>query len=178
MSENQFIFTTKVVEKVRQKFEDGFVISRQEKYWLSSTPLVKKSGLVFSYTDDELLEYTKCKFGIDINGEPFVDEENQTFKQSGIQYFAENYCMIKNEYGKIGNMRLRNYQNEILDLYINNRFSILCGSRQIGKCYLPDTQVVVNGKEEYVHDIWYDSIKNKTFIDKIKRCLYKMYSKL
>ena len=133
MADNQFIFTTEVVEKVREKFDDGFVISRQEKYWFSNLPLVKKAGLVFSYSDEELLEYTKCKFGIDINDEPYVDHVEQELKQSGIQYFSENYCKIKNEYGKIGNMRLRDYQNDILDLYTDNRFSILCGSRQIGK---------------------------------------------
>lgn len=133
MAENQFIFTTEVVEKIREKFEDGYKISRQEKYWFSNLPLVKRAGLVFSYTDDELLEYTKCKFGIDEEGEPFIDDATQKLKQTGIQYFAEKYCMIKNEYGKIGNMRLRDYQNDILNLYTYNRFSILCGSRQIGK---------------------------------------------
>jgi hypothetical protein len=133
MAEDKFVFSTEVVEKVRQKFEDGYKISRQEKYWLGAMPLVKKSGLVFSFSDNELLEYSKCKFGIDTEGMPYVDHKTQTLEQSGIQYFSEKYCMIKNEMGKIGNMRLRDYQNDILNLYTDNRFSILCGSRQIGK---------------------------------------------
>ena len=182
MAEDQFIFTTDIVEKVREKFEDGFKCTRQEKYWFGNLPLVRRSGLVFSFSDEELLEYTKCKFGIDVDGNPYVNHNEQILKQSGIQYFSEKYCRIKNEVGKISNMRLRLYQNDILDLYIKNRFSILVGSRQIGKCVNYDTEVFtfdgVTEKIEYIFEIWYNSLKTKTIIDKIKHYLYKALVRL
>lgn len=178
MSKDKYVFTTHVIESVRQKFEDGYKITRQEKYWFSNMPLVRRKGLVFSYSDEELLEYGKCKFGVDLEGLPYIDSETQTLKQTGVQYFAENYCMIKNEVGKISNMRLRNYQNDILNLYIYNRFSILCGSRQIGKCVNFTETVDVLGKKFYIFELWYDSLKHKTFIDIIKYYLYKIYVKL
>ena len=178
MAEDKFVFSTEVVEKVRQKFEDGYKISRQEKYWLGAMPLVKKSGLVFSFSDNELLEYSKCKFGIDTNGMPYVDRKTQTLKQSGIQYFSEKYCMIKNEMGKIGNMRLRDYQNDILNLYTDNRFSILCGSRQIGKCFSFNDTVEILGKNIAIYELWYDTLDKKKLLDKVKYKLYSWYNKL
>jgi hypothetical protein len=174
MTEDKFVFSTNTVEKVRQKFEDGYKISRQEKYWFSNLPMVRRSGLVFSFTDDELLEYSKCKFGIDEDGMPLIDSDTQTLKQSGIQYFSEKYCMIKNEEGKISNMRLRDYQNDILDLYTDNRFSILAGSRQIGKCLDPLETVNINGIDIHIYEIWYSNLNEKTVFDRLKHTLYNI----
>ncbi len=129
----QMVFTTEKVEEIRLKVEQGYKISRQEKYWAENYLLTKKDGIVFTLSDDETLEYMKCKLGIDINDEPYIDPKIQTLKNSGIEYFAERYCKIKNEYGKVDNIKLRDYQEEILNMFIDNRFSIIMASRQSAK---------------------------------------------
>ncbi len=174
MANEKFIFTSDIIEKIQRKSDDGYKITRQEKFWFDNLPLVKRKGLVFSYSNDELLEYAKCKCGIDIDDNPFIDPETQILKQSGVQYFAEKYCMMKNEDGRVKNIRLRDYQNNILDLYTKNRFSILMGSRQIGKCVTGDTLVSVDGTDMFIYELWYNTISDKKITDIIKYYLYKI----
>lgn len=131
--EQRLVFTSEVIEQIKAKNDDGYKISRFEKYWFANFPLVRKANLSFHMSDEELMEYARCKFGIDINGDLYTDKTTQIRKQSGIQYFAENYCKVKTEDGRTKNIKLRDYQNEITDMYIDNRFSILCSSRQSGK---------------------------------------------
>ena len=83
-------------------------------------------------TDDEIQEYIRCKLDI--------------------HYFAEKYCRIKTEDGSVQNIKLRDYQRGILDLYTKNRFSILCGSRQIGK--------TINAAITMLHFITFNNDKN------------------
>ena len=88
---------------------------------------LRKSGITFGFTDNEvngneLEEYTKCK--IDIN------------------YFANNYCFIKSEDGAFHKMTLRDYQYDILDLYDNNKLSILMASRQVGKTIIASIYIL------------------------------------
>lgn len=131
-SDIQMVFTTEKVEEIKLKQEQGYKIARHEKYWAENYLLTKKDGIVFTLNDSESLEYMKCKLGVDINDEPYFDN-SQTLKQSGIEYFAEQYCKVKNEVGQIRNIRLRDYQEDILNMFIENRFSIVMASRQIGK---------------------------------------------
>lgn len=170
---SQFIFTTEQIDEINDRNDKGFKISRQEKFWLSNFTLVKKNGLVFSMTEEEEMEYIRCKVGVDINGDPVLTED-QTIVMSGIQYFSEKFCKIKNEEGVIQKIRLRDYQKEILDLYTDNRFSLLCGSRQIGKCYLFDTQIVTEQGKFYIFELWYKSLVDKTVLDRLKYHLYKL----
>lgn len=106
-------FTTKSVEEVTEKLNLGYQIKRENTPWWKNMIGVRKAGLAFAATKEEYEEYLKCKLDI--------------------HYFAENYCKIKLEDGSVGKMYLRDYQKDILDLYNNNRFSILCASRQVGK---------------------------------------------
>jgi intein/homing endonuclease len=133
MAEEKFVFTTELVNDIKRKSEEGYKISRQEKFWFKNIPVVRRDTLVFKRTTEETLEYLKCKLGVDEHGTPYLDPEKQTLKQSGVQYFSENYCNIKLEDGGIGPMRLRDYQKDILDLFMNNDRSILMASRQVGK---------------------------------------------
>lgn len=178
MADKQTIFTTKKMTEIKEKHDMGYKISRDDKYWFKNMISVKRDGLTFSYTDEELMEYMRCKMGIDEHGEIITNTDFQTVKQTGIQYFSENYCSIKREDGSVGEIRLRDYQNDILDLYMDNRFSILSGSRQIGKCFLFDTQVVTNNNSiletTSVFRIYYKNKKNKTIIDNLKYAIYSL----
>lgn len=160
--ERKFIFTTKLVEDVTNNINDGVIVKRFQNPWFQNEIGVRRSGLTFMMTPDEIQEYIKCKLDI--------------------QYFAEKYCRIKTEDGSVQNIKLRDYQKEILNLYTNNRFSILCGSRQIGKCCEFNTEVETeDGDSVRIGVLYYDTVKsfrNLTLIERIKIFLYDLVWKL
>lgn len=110
---NKVVFTTKMVDEITQNIADGEVVKRVHNPWFQGEIGVRRLGCAFKMTPEEMSEYVKCA--------------------TDIHYFADNYCKIKLEDGSVGQMKLRDYQRDVLDLYFNNRFSILCSSRQIGK---------------------------------------------
>lgn len=174
--EEQLIFTSEKIEEIKIKADNGFKISRQEKYWLSSQFLVRKPNLVFKRTTEETLEYFKCKLGVDTEGRPFLDPEKQTLQQEGIEYFSEKFCKIKREDGTVGKMKLRDYQEDILNLYMKNRFSILIASRQVGKCISLGDTVQIEGSDVPVplFKILFKYKSDRGFYDYIKYGLYYM----
>lgn len=176
MAEKRFIFSTERIEELKTLVDDGYKLTRDEKFWFSNFPLVKRAGLTFSFTDEEINEYTKCKLGVDQFGNPFRNLDGQILSQSGVQYFAEKYCKIKNELGQINNIRLREYQKEIMDMYMNNRFSVLLASRQTGKCCQVGTKINADYSEIEIEKLWYENKTNKTILEKIKIFLYKILS--
>jgi hypothetical protein len=127
----RFVFSTAKIVEITEKMADGFQVSPHENPWFKKMIGVRRAGLTFMSTNTELIEYAKCKFSV--------------------HYFAENFCKIKREDGTVGAMKLRDYQQHIIDLYTKNRFSILMASRQTGKCLEGDTPVRVRiaGEELY-----------------------------
>ena len=164
MVEKQVLFTTELVDEIREKHDQGYVIQQHEKFWLGNMVNVKKQGISFVPTEDEWMEIAKCKMGT-------YDVEDGRWK-SGLEYFAETYCKVKREDGSVGQIYLRDYQKEILDLYNDNRFSILMGSRQIGKCLNFNSVVEVNGVKLPIYKIWFNSLDKPTIYDYAKFVLY------
>lgn len=119
----RIVWTTEKVEEVREQILNGFIPPRVMNPFYENDTGLRKEGLVFKMTQDEVNEYIKCKMDV--------------------HYFAENYCWIKGEKGDPVKIVLRDYQKEILDNFFNNRFNILMASRQTGKCFLSDTQLVI-----------------------------------
>lgn len=109
----QMIFTTKLVDEATERINDGVVVKRYQNPWLKSEIGIKRSGISFKMTTEEQEEYVRCALDI--------------------HYFTEKYCKVKTEDGSIDNIVLRDYQKEILDNFVNNRFNILMASRQVGK---------------------------------------------
>lgn len=109
----QIIWTTKMVEEATEKINNGFVLNRLENPFFEKVVGLRTAGLTFKMSNDEQEEYIKCALDI--------------------HYFARTYCYIKGEEGQPIIIPLRDYQNEILDNFFNNRFNILMASRQIGK---------------------------------------------
>lgn len=162
-NEKQFVFTSKLVEDVTNKINDGYIVKRHQNPWFKGEVGVRRSGVAFKMTQEEIDEYIKCK----------VD----------IHYFANNYCKIKLEDGSVGQMRLRDYQRDILDLYTDNRFSILMASRQVGKCFELNTNVLCqvtssdgSTKEFEVpfYKLLFKYKANKTIYDYLKYPLYRL----
>jgi len=134
--EKQMVFNAPLVEEITQKINDGYVVKRYQNPWFKGEIGVRRAGITYAMTEDEIQEYIKCK--IDIH------------------YFADNYCRIKTEDGTVQQMKLRDYQEEILDLYTKNRFSILMASRQVGK--------TVSAAITILHFILFNNDKNVMII--------------
>jgi len=113
--EKQIVFDTNLVNSATQDLNDGIILKRYQNPWLKGEIGVKRTGIVFKMSAEEQQEYIRCALDI--------------------HYFTEKYCKTKREDGSIGSITLREYQEEILDNFVQNRFNILMAARQIGKCF-------------------------------------------
>jgi hypothetical protein len=146
----QIVFTTKMVENVTKSINDGVVVKRFQNPWFQNEIGVRRSGIVFNRTGEEVQEYIKCKLDI--------------------KYFAQKYCKIKTEDGTITHIELRDYQKEILDLFSKNRFSILCSSRQIGK--------TVNTAITILHFLLFNNDKNAMIVANVAATTIEIVDKI
>lgn len=112
--ENSAIWTTEKVQKLLDDFENGMIDIKTIKNspFKDNDPVWKKANIVFEYTPEELEEIKRCK------ADPV--------------YFASKYAQVMTEDG-IQQITLRDYQEEIIRSFKNNRFNCLMASRQIGK---------------------------------------------
>jgi hypothetical protein len=124
-------------------------LKRYQNPWFKNEVGVRRSGITFALTEEEIQEYIKCKLDI--------------------HYFAEKYCRVKTSDGTIGNIKLRDYQEEILDLY-KGRFSILCGSRQIGK--------TVSAAITMLHFVTFNNDKNIMIVANIANTTIEIIDKI
>lgn len=158
------VLTSKKVNEIMYKENMGMKLYRSEKIWLNNESQVRKPNIKFAMTDSELKEYVKCK--------------------KSVFYFVHRYCQIKREDGAVGPVQLRDYQEDILSLYDNNRYSILMASRQIGKCTSFKTIIYIKMndiiKKISLGELYYyfSSQKRKlNFLEKIKYSLYKLITR-
>ena len=84
----------------------------QDKYYMGNENL-PKSNNTYVYTEKEAIEYERCL--------------------KNILYFAENFFWIINLDEGRQKIKLHNYQKRMIRCMVDNRFSIFCASRQIGK---------------------------------------------
>ena len=161
VAERQIVFNSKMVEEVTQKLNDGVILKRNQNPWMAGEVGIRRPNVSFMMTEEEEEEYIKCALDI--------------------HYFTEKYCKIKSEDGSVQPTILRDYQNEILDNFVNNRFNILCSSRQSGKCLTFNTLVNITSSntlsEERLGILYYDHIKKirkLTIIEIIKIKLWNL----
>ena len=109
----RIVWDSNTVEDTTQKMNDGYVLKTHEIPFFDKIIGLRKAGLTFKLSKDEIEEYMKCKLDI--------------------KYFANNYCYVKSEDGQFHPLKLRDYQYDMLDLFDNNKLSILMASRQVGK---------------------------------------------
>ena len=160
------ILTTEKVKEIQEKERLALPLKLTERLWFKNNPGIRRPGLKFAMTQEEIQEYIKCKLSV--------------------YYFAEHFCKIKLEDGSIGQMKLREYQKEIIKLYTENRYSILMASRQSGKCLIFNTLVNLKDKNGDIFKInlgklYYETLKKNrklTIIEKTKLFLYNILEKL
>jgi hypothetical protein len=160
--EKKIVFTSELVQETTDKLNDGVILKRFQNPWFQNETGVRRSGLTFMLTESEIQDYIRCKLDI--------------------HYFAEKYCKIKTEDGSVRNMTLRDYQKDILNLYTKNRFSILCASRQVGKCFVFNTIVQISDtKFERLGVLYYSILstyRKLTFLEKMKIKMYDIIYRL
>lgn len=114
---NSSVWTTARINKLLEEIENGLDIKGLHNSPFKDNDInLKRAGLPFEYTPEEWEELRKCK--------------------EDIIYFAYNYCDIQTHKGimKIKDtMGLRDFQDQILRSFDDNRLNILMASRQIGK---------------------------------------------
>lgn len=111
VTKKNVVWTSKRVDSWMKDYSEGVI--HKDNPWLDGTIGVRNPSLVFEYTPKEIEELTKCA--------------------EDIMYFANNYCYCLQGSRGYQPLTLRDYQEEMLTSYANNRFSICCASRQIGK---------------------------------------------
>jgi len=163
---NEFIMTSEKVLEILEKEKYALQLKRNEKLWFNKLEGVRRKGIKFAMTPEELQEYIKCKLSV--------------------YYFAENYCKIKLQDGTIGQMTLRDYQKDIIKLYTENRYSILMASRQVGKCNSFISRVLCKNNDGSIFKtnigtLYYAELskfRKLTFMENSKIFLYKILNYL
>jgi hypothetical protein len=157
--QRQMIFTTILVDDATDKINDGVVIKRYQNPWLKSEVGLRRAGVTFKMTPAEQQEYVRCALDV--------------------HYFTEQYCKVKTEDGSIGNIKLRDYQKDMLDNFVDSRFNILMASRQVGKCFSFNTLCSVEKDgirfDFRIGKIYYYMLgqeRRLTLLEKIKIKLY------
>ncbi|MCM1218259.1 MAG: hypothetical protein NC548_27550 [Lachnospiraceae bacterium] len=154
------VWTSESVDKWMKDYSEGTI--HKETPWLDGTIGIRNPNIVFEYTSNEIEELTKCA--------------------KDITYFANNYCYCLQGSRGYQPLTLRDYQYEMLDSYVNNRFTISLTSRQTGKCCI-DANVEIKENDgstnkTTIEELFYSKNEKKTFIQKIKMYLYHLYHKL
>lgn len=159
VTEKQMIFTTKIVEDSTNKINDGIVIKRYQNPWLKNEIGLRRAGVSFKMSLEEQQEYIKCALDID--------------------HFVEKYCKVKREDGSVGDIKLRDYQKEILNNFVNSRFNILMASRQVGKCFFFNTlcsiekdKIQIDFRIGKLYYYMLNKERSLTLLEKIKIKLY------
>lgn len=176
---NTSVWTTIRIQTILDEIENGMDIKGLHNSPFKDNDIsLKRANLPFEYTPEEWLELRKCK-------------EDPV-------YWAYNYCMIQTSDGvqlikDAGG--LRDFQEQIVQSFKANKFTILMASRQTGKCFLPTEYIdvqynvldVTTGDKTKVQErlpffeLYFRVIKETrklTFFEKVKYLLYKLYIKL
>ena len=105
------VWTTKLVDSWMRDHAEGMF--HKDNPWLDGQVGVKRAGLSFEYTSEEISELTKSA--------------------NDVIYFANHfgYCLHGSQGYKP--ITLRDYQEEMLKSYTDYRFTCCMSSRQVGK---------------------------------------------
>jgi hypothetical protein len=101
----------KVDTILRKADEEGLDFKKIPNPFFDANPEFKAPNIIWEYTPEELEEIRKCK--------------------NDAVYFSR-YCQVMTDEG-LAYIRLRDYQEDIIKTYQQNRFSIFLAPRQIGK---------------------------------------------
>jgi hypothetical protein len=126
--EDKTVWDSVSLNKALDAVENGYQLSNNPFYEKDIN--YRKPDLLYQYNDFEFEELKKCA--------------------ADVMYFANNYAYTMTDAG-VQQIRCRDYQEEVLNIYQNNRQVCFMASRQIGKCLDGLTKVQIydekSGKE-------------------------------
>lgn len=153
-------WSTKAVNQYLADLDNG--IERHDSPFYFGNTQLRRPNLLFEYTQEEINELVKCK--------------------NDVTYFANHYAYTMNpSTGALNLITLRDYQEDLLKTINDNRFSVIVASRQSGKCSIGNEYVELeDGRKVKLIDIFVESNQNVFYriVSRIKRFLYRIYSKL
>jgi hypothetical protein len=149
------MWTTEKVETYTKLQKLG--LERGPSPFFNKNPMKRLGNVVFEWTAEEIEEWKKCS--------------------EDVLYFAKKYCYAMTDEG-IQNITLRDYQEDALRQYQENRNNIVLAGRQCGKCQNFDTKITVNDNILTVYELWFSMLEKPTIIQRIKYLTYKLLNKL
>lgn len=159
-AEETFSWTSEKVEQLMIALEEGYKPKATPFY--EGNPNLRKGNIVFNYTPHEIKEIKRCA--------------------TDIVYFANTYCTVMTDHG-LQTIELRPYQEEMLRQFQKERFNVCLASRQIGKCLLFSTEVIImkdgKGFKTALGDLYFEHLRlqrSLTFLEKTKWALWKAYT--
>ena len=111
LDSSRVVWSTKAINELILAMDMGYKPKIAMPFYEGRQQL-RRGNIVFEYTEEELIELSKCA--------------------RDIVYFAEKYAVVMTDDG-IQKVKLRDYQKEMLRNYQHNRFNIVLAARQIGK---------------------------------------------
>lgn len=107
----RIVWSTKQIDDLILALDQGYRPKIKLPFY-EGRQFLRKGGIVFEYTDEEITELARCA--------------------NDIVYFAENYAVVMTDDG-IRQVKLREYQKKMLRNFQHERFNIVLASRQMGK---------------------------------------------
>jgi len=107
----KLVWSTKIINDLTVALDKGYRPQVSMPFY-EGKQFLRRGNIVFEYTEEELKEIAKCA--------------------NDIVYFAEKYAVVMTDNG-IQQVKLREYQKDLLRDFQNNRFNIVLASRQMGK---------------------------------------------
>lgn len=159
-AQQSFSWTSESVEQLILALDEGYKPTSTPFY--EGNPNLRKGNIVFNYTPEELKEIKKCA--------------------TDIVYFANTYCTVMTDHG-LQTIKLRPYQETMLRQFQAERFNVCLASRQVGKCLLFSTEIILLRDGKYIKttigNLYFKQLKLRrrlTLLEKIKWKLWKAYS--
>ena len=108
---DRLVWSTKKIQDLEVALDQGYKPAVKMPFY-EGKQFLKRGNIVFEYTDDEIKELARCA--------------------TDIVHFAEKYAVVLTDEG-IQQVKLRDYQKEMLRAFQHNRFNICLAARQMGK---------------------------------------------
>lgn len=186
------MFSEKDLYKIKSPIDESDQAVKDKTVWTSETvkkaaKLIEEGGKPkFSPFYENQLQWRRA----DITFQ-YTPEEKEEIKKCAkdIVYFAETYCYLMTDDGYV-NVKLRDYQKQMLRNYQEHRFNVTLASRQIGKCLTFNTLIKAtstkglskNEIEIPLFEIYFEQLKLRqgklSFLDNLKWKLYRILFKL
>lgn len=156
--DDKTVWNSETIAKALEAVENGYTLPNNPFYEKDIN--YRKADLLYHYNEFEWEELKKCA--------------------ADVMYFANNYAYTMTDTG-MQPIKCRDYQEEVLNIYQNNRQVCFMASRQIGKCLDGLTKVQIldeNTGKEFETTLLELFYKKNSKISTIDFIIFIIYVKL